>query len=114
MHDNYPWAVNRSALYYAMTTYGDRPSCRTVLLSSTAWSGGSRLAIGGLIGSLVMAPVSTAFALPVGGTVAAGTAVIAGTASEVTVKQSSQNAVINWQGFSIGKNEAVIRLHSTA
>ena len=45
--------------------------------------------------------------MPSGGEVAAGAAGIASTSNTLTVKQSSQNAVINWQNFSIGQGNAV-------
>jgi filamentous hemagglutinin family protein len=53
---------------------------------------------------------SAAFAqnLPGGGTVSAGGAVIATGSNSVTVNQSSQNAAINWQSFSIGENNSVV------
>jgi filamentous hemagglutinin family protein len=47
------------------------------------------------------------FALPVGGSVAAGSASISNSSSNVTINQSSQNAVINWQSFNIGQSESV-------
>lgn len=43
-------------------------------------------------------------ALPTGGQVAAGTAVISQTGNTLTVTNTS-GAIINWQGFSIGSNE---------
>ncbi len=50
---------------------------------------------------------SIAHAGPTGGTVAAGSASIANSASTTTITQTTQNAVINWQSFSIGQGEAV-------
>jgi filamentous hemagglutinin family protein len=46
-------------------------------------------------------------ALPVGGYLTSGTAVINGNSASMTITQSSPNAVINWQSFNIGQNEAV-------
>jgi len=44
----------------------------------------------------------------VGGAVAAGSATIASpTATQTVITQSTQNAIINWQNFSIGQNESV-------
>lgn len=51
---------------------------------------------------------SLAQSLPGGGTVAAGAATVTTVASTLTVNQTSQNAVLNWQNFSIGQNSAVI------
>ena len=48
-----------------------------------------------------------AWANPTGGQVAAGSASIAGGAGSMTITQTSQNAVLNWQSFSIGASEAV-------
>ncbi len=45
--------------------------------------------------------------LPAGGQVAAGSASIASGASSVLVTQGSQNAVIDWQGFSVGAGNSV-------
>ena len=46
-------------------------------------------------------------ALPMGGVTASGQATIAADAGNLTVTQSTQNAVINWQSFNIGSSEAV-------
>ncbi|MEY2928047.1 MAG: hypothetical protein RL367_2524, partial [Pseudomonadota bacterium] len=46
-------------------------------------------------------------ALPVGGTVAAGMASVSAGAASVTVTQTSDRAVINWQGFSVGQGNSV-------
>ena len=50
---------------------------------------------------------SNAYALPTGGVVSAGSASIGSGAGTTTINQSSQNAAINWQSFSIGQGEAV-------
>lgn len=47
------------------------------------------------------------YALPVGGVVSAGSASISQGASSTTITQSTQNAAINWQSFSIAQSEAV-------
>ena len=74
-----------------------RPSSRRAsLIGSSALAGGLALAL-----------ASSAYALPTGGEVVAGGAGIAGTAGGMTVTQSTQNAVINWQTFGIGQGEAV-------
>ncbi|MBX9847519.1 MAG: S8 family serine peptidase [Xanthobacteraceae bacterium] len=50
--------------------------------------------------------LASALANPLGGQVVGGSAAIGGTGtSTVTVTQSSQNAVINWQSFNIGAGE---------
>jgi filamentous hemagglutinin family protein len=68
----------------------------------------TRLAASTAIGALLaISAASHAYALPTGGVVAAGSAVIASGPSSTTIAQSSQNASINWQGFSIGQGEAV-------
>lgn len=56
---------------------------------------------------LTLAAMPVAHAQPVGGTVAAGQAVIGGTAAATTVTQTSANAVINWQSFGIRAGESV-------
>jgi filamentous hemagglutinin family protein len=50
----------------------------------------------------------TASALPTGNELVAGQATVATpTATQMQINQSSNRAVINWQGFSVGQNEAV-------
>lgn len=56
---------------------------------------------------LMFAFGANAWALPTGGAVSAGTADIATGAGTTTVTQTSQNASLNWQSFSIGAAEAV-------
>src|SRR3984885_10796703 len=56
----------------------------------------------------VMASATAGFAVagPNGGTVVGGSATIQGQGSAaVTINQSSQNAIINWQTFNIGQGE---------
>lgn len=48
-----------------------------------------------------------AHAAPTGGVVAAGQAAINQSGSSTTINQSTQNASINWQGFSVGSTETV-------
>jgi filamentous hemagglutinin family protein len=49
-----------------------------------------------------------AIALPSGGSVAAGSATISQTNTQTTINQSSQNAVINWNGFDTSSNQSVV------
>jgi len=68
----------------------------------TRLGGWSSLCILGLL-SL---SVATARANPAGGTVAAGSATIAGEGTALTtIHQTSDRAILNWQGFSIGLGE---------
>lgn len=46
--------------------------------------------------------------LPSGGSLAAGSASLSSTPGTLTVNQSSQNAVLNWQSFSIGQGGSVV------
>src|SRR5688572_19533453 len=65
---------------------------RTLLLTTTA----------------LMLVFSPAMAGPEGGTVAGGAATISGQgSSHVTVNQSSQNAIVNWNTFNVGTGERV-------
>ena len=57
---------------------------------------------------LLIAVPAQAQSLPSGGSVAAGNATITAGNQTLTVNQSSQNAVLNWQSFSIGKDNAVV------
>lgn len=54
-----------------------------------------------------LALTSAAEAMPVGGQVAAGAASQATSGKTLTITQSSQNAVLDWQGFSIAQGETV-------
>ena len=57
--------------------------------------------------SLLVSFVPNLQALPMGGTVAAGVAIISSSTGGMLISQSTPNAIINWQSFSIGQNEAV-------
>jgi filamentous hemagglutinin family protein len=46
-------------------------------------------------------------ALPTGGSVAAGQAVITTSGNTMNIDQSSQRAVVNWNSFNVGKNATV-------
>jgi len=83
-----------------------RSGLKAALSGSTALAGAARLAMFGLAGSM-LAFATPSYALPVGGAVAAGTANLSQGANTLTVNQQSQNAVLNWQSFSIGQGEAV-------
>ena len=50
---------------------------------------------------------SAAYALPTGGRVVAGQAIINHTGNTMNVVQASQRAVVNWDSFNIGKNAKV-------
>ena len=70
-------------------------------------AGDARYALKGLSLSLLLAFGSSAYALPTSGVVSAGSASISSGSGTMTINQSSQNAAINWQSFSIGQAEAV-------
>ena len=84
-----------------------RAGLRQAWLRSTALAGCARVAILGVAGLLSLGIGPSAYALPGGGTVSAGAAAISSTSTTLTVNQSSQNAAINWQSFSIAKGESV-------
>ena len=58
------------------------------------------------IGALMLLP-RPALAGPTGGTVVAGSAAIQQSGTTTNINQSSNSAIINWQGFSIGARETV-------
>ncbi len=62
---------------------------------------------GGVIATLLVGFSTPAGALPTGGAVAAGGAAITRAPAQLTVNQSTQNVVINWQSFGIGAEEGV-------
>ena len=84
------------------------PALRTTLHPSTPnrrLVGLARTALFAAVSTLAFA--SVAQALPTGGSVAAGAAAISAGPGALTVNQSSQNAVLDWQSFSIAKGETV-------
>ena len=50
------------------------------------------------------------YALPQGGTIASGAGTIDTSGSSLTVSQTTNKIIINWESFSIGNNESVIFL----
>jgi len=58
-------------------------------------------------GALMIGGAQEAYALPQGGTVAAGAAEIAQTQAEMAIRQATENAVINWNSFNIAAGERV-------
>ncbi|GLR65403.1 hypothetical protein GCM10010909_00810 [Acidocella aquatica] len=107
MDSNFCPIIDDPARHLISSAKSAKLNRKAPLLGSTALTGGARLAILGLVGVLMLASRTNSYALPVNGTVVAGSANIANTTTMVTVSQTSQNAVINWQSFSIGQNEAV-------
>ncbi|MDB5692514.1 MAG: filamentous hemagglutinin, partial [Alphaproteobacteria bacterium] len=77
---------------------------KSALFRSTAIVRFAGLALLGL----AAASAAQAQSLPSGGTVTAGSATIATGGQAVTITQSSQQAAINWQSFSIGKDNQVV------
>jgi filamentous hemagglutinin family protein len=68
---------------------------------------GEGFALKALALSLVLTFTASVHALPAGGVVSAGSASISSGAGNTTITQTTQNAAINWQSFSIGATEAV-------
>ncbi|WP_193317461.1 YDG domain-containing protein [Janthinobacterium violaceinigrum] len=69
--------------------------------------GGAHFALTSMAAALMLGYGSLALAGPAGGTVVAGQASINGTPGNTVIQQGSQNAVINWASFNIGKGESV-------
>lgn len=63
----------------------------------------------GIFSFLLLTITSSTLAdtLPTAGNITAGNGTITQTISDMTINQSSQNMVIDWQGFSIGENSSV-------
>jgi len=70
-----------------------------------SWRGPLLVSLVALLAGLGTGAPTGAWANPTGGTVAAGTATISSAGKTLTVNQTSNRAVINWQGFSIGAGE---------
>jgi filamentous hemagglutinin family protein len=80
------------------------PGVHRFLLTTTAMTT-TRATLAGLASVAVLA-ASPVGANPLGGNVVGGTATIQGQGSNaVTINQSSQNAIVNWSTFNIGKGE---------
>lgn len=75
--------------------------------ASASIATGAGFALKALAAALLLAFGSTSYALPAGDTVVAGSATVTSSNGSMTVKQASQNAVLNWQSFNIGAAEAV-------
>ena len=84
-------------------TRRDIASLRRTLLASPMTNG---------LGALLMIGLTTTAAsaqdLPVGGTVASGSATIGTGAASTTVTQSSNRAIINWQSFDVAAGRSVV------
>ncbi|HEY0130827.1 MAG TPA: filamentous hemagglutinin N-terminal domain-containing protein, partial [Allosphingosinicella sp.] len=78
------------------------------LFGSTAMVRLAGLALLGWAASFPFGSAASAQTVPTGGTVSAGSASISTGPNNVTVTQSSQNAAINWQTFSIGQESSVV------
>ncbi|WP_131913573.1 beta strand repeat-containing protein, partial [Celerinatantimonas diazotrophica] len=63
--------------------------------------------VGVLLYTLTVQPVLAAVALPTGGSVAAGQVSIGTSGHTTTVTQHSDQAIVNWQSFSVGKGASV-------
>ncbi|WP_298837210.1 MBG domain-containing protein [uncultured Roseobacter sp.] len=59
-------------------------------------------------GSLWLSTAQVAAQSPQGGVVASGAATISKTASQSVIQQSTQRAVIDWQGFDVGRDHTVV------
>ncbi|MEI7610224.1 MAG: hypothetical protein WCJ64_22825, partial [Rhodospirillaceae bacterium] len=57
--------------------------------------------------ALILSFGESAYALPAGGTVSAGSATINSAGGKMIVTESTPSVTINWQSFNIGKGEAV-------
>src|ERR1035437_1971474 len=68
---------------------------------------GAGFALQSLAISVALSFRATAYALPTGGVVAAGSASISANTLGTTINQSTQNAAINWQSFNIAAGESV-------
>jgi filamentous hemagglutinin family protein len=90
--------------FVAVSEHANRCSTQSSVAGA---AGAARFALKTLAVCVSLAFGGHAYALPAGGAVADGNASIAGGAGSMTVTQSTQNAAINWQSFSIGQGEAV-------
>ena len=102
--------IYRSILNHKTGTFVAAPeNAKTGKASSSGANAvaSTRFLLKAVSASLMLAFGSLVYALPMDGTVSAGSATITGGAGSTTITQTSQNAVINWQSFSIGAGESV-------
>ncbi|MHB8915183.1 MAG: two-partner secretion domain-containing protein [Thiobacillus sp.] len=102
--------IYRSILNHKTGTFVAAPENAKSSKSSSSGANtvaSARFVLKAVAASLMLAFGSTVYASPTGGVVSAGSATITGGAGTTTITQSSQNAVINWQSFSIGAGESV-------
>ena len=67
----------------------------------------AQFALKALAASMLLGFGTLALAGPLGGVVVGGTATINGAPGAMVIDQASQNAIINWASFNIGKSESV-------
>jgi len=81
---------------------------RAALAASSGLAGVAAYALIGLGAAMVLGTAVQAQTLPTGGTVTVGGATITTGPGAMTINQSTQNAAINWQSFSIGQGGSVV------
>lgn len=96
---------SRTGTFTAVSEHAKTGGKQASAGTSVVTSAGFALKV--LTASLLLAFGSASYALPVGGVVVAGSATVTSGNGSMTVNQSSQNAVLNWQSFNIGAVEAV-------
>lgn len=97
----------KSGTFVAASEHAKSGGKNTAGASKSSVNRGVRFALKSLAASVMLAAGFNVYALPTGGSVAAGSASIAESPGSTTVTQTSQNVSINWQSFNIGQSEAV-------
>ena len=98
---------NDSTQTWVAVSEAARPHGRASGAGEPGRVAGRGFALKMLVAAGLVACGAVALANPSGGTVSAGQATITSSGSKLTINQGSQNAAINWQGFSIGSGESV-------
>jgi filamentous hemagglutinin family protein len=96
---------NTTGTFVAVSEHAKR--CGNQSSPAAGVAGCARFALKGVAVCVSLAFGANAYALPTDGAVSAGSATIATAPGSMTITQSTQNAAINWQSFSIGQGEAV-------
>jgi filamentous hemagglutinin family protein len=107
MNCSYRSLWNDSTGTFVAVSENARSAGKKTSAGITATGINARFTLQALAVSVMLVFGANALAQPAGGVVAAGAATISTGATNTTINQSTQNAIINWQSFSIAAGQSV-------